>query len=137
MALLESGTSKPASTSIASLAIGAPAMQAAWQTGRGFSLAEAIADVQALTPRAAGTAEGGDRTDLGLSPREVEVLRFLVSGQSNREIADLLFISVRTAEGHVANLLAKLGVRTRAEAVKVAVAAGISPRRGADSASRN
>jgi len=65
------------------------------------------------------------------------VLSFLVAGQTNREIADLLFISVRTAEGHVANLLAKLGVRTRAEAVKVAAAAGISPRGGADSASHN
>jgi non-specific serine/threonine protein kinase len=118
-------------------AIGTPAMQASWQTGRGFSLAEAISDVQALTPLAGTAQRGGERTDLGLSPREEEVLRFLVAGQSNREIADLLFISVRTAEGHVANLLAKLGVRTRAEAVKVAAAAGISPRSSADSAPHN
>lgn len=119
-------------------AIGAAAMQTAWQTGRGLSLAAAIAEVQALKPSMGTSQRGSDElTVLGLSPREVEVLRFLVSGQSNRQIADALFISVRTAEGHVANLLAKLGVRTRAEAVQAAIAAGIPARGATDTTHQN
>jgi excisionase family DNA binding protein len=61
---------------------------------------------------------GAERSDPdALSPREREVLRLLVEGRSNAEIADVLFISVRTARAHVASILAKLGVSTRAAAV--------------------
>jgi DNA-binding CsgD family transcriptional regulator/tetratricopeptide (TPR) repeat protein len=104
-------------------AVGEPAFRAAWQAGRGLSLAAAIAEVDTVKMPASATQRGGD---LGLSPREEEVLSLLIAGQSGRQIADALSISVRTVEGHVANLLAKLGVRTRAEAVLVAVAAGIA-----------
>ena len=45
----------------------------------------------------------------GLTPRELEVLRLLVEGHSNRQIAEQLFISGKTASVHVTNLLAKLG----------------------------
>lgn len=107
-------------------AIGESALQTAWQSGRRLSLAAAIAEVQALNPPVEAPRRSDSTSALGLSPREEEVLRFLVGGLSNRQIADTLFISVRTAEGHVANLLTKLGVRTRAEAVKVAIAADLS-----------
>jgi DNA-binding NarL/FixJ family response regulator len=53
----------------------------------------------------------------GLSPREVEVLRLLAAGLSNREIADELFLSARTVERHLTHLYTKLGVRGRAEAI--------------------
>ena len=55
-----------------------------------------------------------------LTTREVEVLRLLVRGYTNRQIADRLKISPRTAEGHRANLSAKLGLRSRVELVEYA-----------------
>jgi DNA-binding NarL/FixJ family response regulator len=55
-----------------------------------------------------------------LTPRELDVLRLLAQGQSDKEIADALFIGRRTAESHVANVLAKLGTRNRAEAAVMA-----------------
>jgi DNA-binding CsgD family transcriptional regulator/class 3 adenylate cyclase len=65
---------------------------------------------------AAGSAEAAD-----LSPREQEVLRLLVVGCSDREIAEQLFISSRTASKHVGNILAKLDVGSRSEAAVRAV----------------
>jgi len=59
-----------------------------------------------------------------LSDREHEVLRLLALGHTNQEIATLLFISVRTAETHRARIMEKLGLRTRAEIVRYALAAG-------------
>ena len=47
----------------------------------------------------------------GLSPREIEVLQLLASGRNNREIAETLFLSVRTVERHITNLYAKIGAR--------------------------
>jgi DNA-binding NarL/FixJ family response regulator len=52
-----------------------------------------------------------------LSEREVEILRLLAQGLSNREIADKLFITEGTVKNHVSNILAKLGVRDRTQAV--------------------
>ncbi len=57
----------------------------------------------------------------GLSPRELEILQLLAQGKSNQEIGDELFISHRTAGTHVANILGKLGVHSRAAAVAVAI----------------
>jgi len=59
-----------------------------------------------------------------LSDREHEVLRLLALGHTNQEIAKLLFISVRTAETHRARIMQKLGLRTRAEIVRYALAVG-------------
>jgi len=62
-----------------------------------------------------------------LSPREVEVLRLLMAGASNRAIADTLVISLHTAKHHVASILAKLGVTTRAQAALRGRALGLAP----------
>ncbi|MDP9363263.1 MAG: helix-turn-helix transcriptional regulator, partial [Chloroflexota bacterium] len=62
----------------------------------------------------------------GLTPREAEVLRLLATGRSNRAIGDALSISPHTAGTHVANLLAKLGVASRAEAAAVAIRRGLA-----------
>jgi DNA-binding CsgD family transcriptional regulator/tetratricopeptide (TPR) repeat protein len=55
-----------------------------------------------------------------LTARELEVLGLLVEGRSNRQIAEQLFISTKTASVHVTNLLAKLGVHSRLEAAAMA-----------------
>lgn len=55
-----------------------------------------------------------------LTPREIEVLRYIAQGYTNRQIADELCISVRTVESHRANLTAKLGLRGRVELVRYA-----------------
>jgi DNA-binding CsgD family transcriptional regulator/tetratricopeptide (TPR) repeat protein len=56
----------------------------------------------------------------GLTPREREVLALVADGRTNRQIAEALFISVKTASVHVSNILAKLGVANRVEAAAVA-----------------
>ncbi|MDA0647239.1 response regulator transcription factor, partial [Nonomuraea ferruginea] len=60
------------------------------------------------------SAPGGP--PLGLTARELEVLRHVARGRSNREIAAELFIAVKTVSVHVSNILAKLGVASRGEA---------------------
>jgi ATP/maltotriose-dependent transcriptional regulator MalT len=61
-------------------------------------------------------APGGTDVGLGLTGRELEVLRLVAAGCSNREIAAELFISPKTASVHVSNILGKLGVASRGEA---------------------
>lgn len=63
----------------------------------------------------------------GLTPREREVLRLLAPGLTNRQIASDLFLSPRTVDMHVRNLLAKLDCRTRTEAVHRATELGVLP----------
>jgi DNA-binding CsgD family transcriptional regulator len=57
----------------------------------------------------------------GLTPREVEVLRLIAAGKSNREIAETLYVSFNTVTSHVHNLLAKIGAANRTEAAAYAV----------------
>lgn len=61
----------------------------------------------------------------GLSAREIDVLRLLGGGGTNQEIAEQLFISPRTVQTHVANILSKLGVASRAAAASLAVREGL------------
>jgi DNA-binding CsgD family transcriptional regulator/tetratricopeptide (TPR) repeat protein len=67
--------------------------------------------------------------ELGLTARELEVLALVAEGRSNRQVADALFISAKTASVHVSNILAKLGVASRVEAAAVAHRAGLVDRR--------
>ncbi len=60
-----------------------------------------------------------------LSDREREVLRLLALGHTNQEIAQMLYISVRTAETHRAHIMQKLGLATRAELVRYALSQGL------------
>ena len=66
--------------------------------------------------RAAPGDVGADDGEFGLTERELEVLRLVAEGRSNREIAVELFISPKTASVHVSNILGKLGVASRGEA---------------------
>ena len=61
-----------------------------------------------------------------MRPREREVLELMVAGLRNREIAQRLFITVRTVKFHVSNILRKLDVQSRAEVIVLAHNAGIS-----------
>jgi DNA-binding CsgD family transcriptional regulator len=67
----------------------------------------------------------GESGGSGLTGRELEVLRLVAAGRSNREIAGELFISPKTASVHVSNILAKLGVASRGEAAAKAHALGL------------
>jgi two-component system response regulator NreC len=55
-----------------------------------------------------------------LTPRETDVLKLIVQGYTNRQVGEELGISVRTVEGHRANLMGKLGLRTRVALVRYA-----------------
>ena len=67
----------------------------------------------------------GTLQDLGLTLRELDILRLLPRGMTNREIATALFITERTAATHVQHIFAKLGVNSRAEAAALAVEHGL------------
>ena len=94
---------------------------AAYAAGRALSLAEAIAAAQQLADDISARALAPRTRSGGLTAREVDVLRLIVEGRTNREIAERLYISHRTARAHVAAILAKLGVPTRAAASSYAV----------------
>jgi DNA-binding NarL/FixJ family response regulator len=64
-------------------------------------------------------------TEEELSPREIEVLRLIGAGNSNREIADQLSIGEATVKSHVTNILSKLSANDRAHAVAIALKRGI------------
>jgi DNA-binding NarL/FixJ family response regulator len=89
-------------------------------SGHRLTLAQALAKI-VTPPESAEASEPA-----GLSPREREVLALLADGLRDREIAEALFISVRTVEGHVARILAKLGVQSRLGAARAATDLGLT-----------
>ena len=60
-----------------------------------------------------------------LSPRELEVLRLLVAGASNKSIASQIHLSENTVKSHISHIFSKLNVQSRAEAVSVALKRGL------------
>ena len=60
-----------------------------------------------------------------LSPRELEELGYLARGYTNRQIAETLYISIRTVESHRANIMGKLGIKNRIELVEYAKKYGL------------
>ncbi|WP_232542783.1 helix-turn-helix transcriptional regulator [Streptomyces sp. QHH-9511] len=82
-------------------------------------LLAARARLSLTTPDSAPEPGPGDDT-FGLTPREQDVLRLVAAGRTNRQIAEELFISPKTASVHVSNILAKLGVSGRGEAAALA-----------------
>jgi ATP/maltotriose-dependent transcriptional regulator MalT len=59
------------------------------------------------------------RADLGITPRELEILQLMAHGLSNREIAEKLFVSQNTVKTHSSRLFDKLGAQRRTQAVKL------------------
>ena len=86
-----------------------------------------LLDVVDAFARRARIGRRNDHDDtFGLTPREHEVLEVLATGATNRQIAELLFISEKTASVHVSNILRKLGVTNRGEAASFALRAGLA-----------
>jgi len=81
-----------------------------------------------LTVDLASVSPASSADSLGLTPREMEILGQLADGLSDREIAEALFISKKTASVHVSNVLHKLDVSNRVEAGRVGQAHGLGMR---------
>jgi predicted ATPase/DNA-binding CsgD family transcriptional regulator len=104
--------------------LGREAAEAAWEAGRATPVEQAVAEALAAqpVPRRSTT----DRSaGMPLTAREREVARLVAQGASNRQIAEALVIGERTAEAHVSNMLAKLGLSTRVQLATWAVARGL------------
>jgi DNA-binding NarL/FixJ family response regulator len=107
------------------------------QVANGSSVfSEAAVDVlrSALSAPAAPAAPA--RPEAGLSPREVEVMELIAAGLSNTEISRRCFLSEKTVKNHVNHIFAKLGVRTRAEAVSTWLGGTLPTPSGPDTRAR-
>ncbi len=100
-------------------------LAAAWREGHSLSEEAMVDEVLAFDLPASVSPKQREKAPSGvesrLSPRELEVLRLLAHGSSDREIAETLFVSRRTVTTHVSNLFAKLGVTNRVQATTVAI----------------
>jgi DNA-binding CsgD family transcriptional regulator len=112
--------------------LGPAAFAAAWTAGAALPLeaatAEALADDIAWAPSDNASAANDRATAPGLTAREREVLELVAKGQTNKQIADALFISPSTVKYHVSSLLTKLDADTRAQAVAIAADRGLLSR---------
>ena len=84
-----------------------------------------VREIDQLARRVRLELDPGARRPLDVTPRELDVLRLLAQGRTNRQIGATLFISEKTASVHVTNLLRKLGVGSRVEAAALAQRAGV------------
>ncbi|MDQ7820656.1 MAG: response regulator transcription factor [Armatimonadota bacterium] len=73
----------------------------------------------------ARTAPHHPRAPAGLTAREAEIVKLIAQGLRNAEIATRMYVSVKTVDHHVSSVLAKLGVRSRAEVVREAARLGL------------
>jgi len=98
---------------------------AAWDAGRHLPLARVVQDVADLAPIVMSPALAAPYPG-GLTEREGEVLRLLATGLSNAAIAERLFLSRRTIDAHLTHIYAKLDVKSRAAATRVALDHGLA-----------
>ena len=97
------------------------AAEASLAVARSLGARPLLDEVRPLVGRSDTSGLGGDV----LTPREAEVLALVADGGSNRDVGQRLFISTKTASVHVSNILAKLGARSRTEAVSIARRRGL------------
>ena len=114
--------------------LGTEAGSAAFARGRSFDYEQAVAladrycaAIQTAHPRAAGR----DEPPAGLTKRELEIAILVAGGMTNRDVAERLFLSQRTVEGHVENIRSKLGFHSRTQiatwVVEIRLASGTPP----------
>jgi predicted ATPase/DNA-binding CsgD family transcriptional regulator len=99
------------------------AWTAEWAEGRAMTAERAVE--HALESEAAPGPTSEETYPAGLSAREAEVLRLVAAGMTNAEVAKNLFLSPRTVDWHVASIYRKLGLHSRAEAVRFAAENGL------------
>jgi DNA-binding CsgD family transcriptional regulator len=100
-------------------ALGEAAFATAWAEGLRLSPEDARAEAAQVAREAPDPARADVTTTAashGLTPRELDVLRLVALGHSNREVAEALFISVPTVKRHLTNVLGKLGLPSRSAA---------------------
>jgi DNA-binding NarL/FixJ family response regulator len=85
------------------------------------------APVQIVPPGGPFTRDDARVGELGLTPRELEILELIAEGLSNREIAEKLFVSENTVKTHSSRVLAKLGAKRRTQAVQIGKASRLIP----------
>jgi DNA-binding CsgD family transcriptional regulator/tetratricopeptide (TPR) repeat protein len=108
-------------------------LRAAYEGASRLAAGPLLADIEALARRARISVEAvsaqvldeADVADLGLTPREAEVLGLVAAGRTNREIGAELYVSEKTASVHVSNILRKVGVTSGVEAAAVAQRLGV------------
>ena len=108
----------------------AEALGSARVTSRRLGAEPLLAEIERVARRARirggedeQRAQAGDVA--GLTERELDVLRLLARGRTNREIGQALYMSPKTASVHVSRILSKLGVKTRTEAAGTAYSLGL------------
>lgn len=109
--------------------LGESDFQKAWAAGVAMSLDQAMAEAAAIASESATlgrTLATSEPAPNGLTRPEMDVLQLIAAGHSNQEIADTLFISLRTVANHVTNILAKLGVKSSRAAAAAAHRLGIA-----------
>jgi non-specific serine/threonine protein kinase len=109
--------------------LGDAAYDAALAAGRALSLDEAVGEVNAMwtaTPPRQPSIRHDAAAALGLTRRERQILTQLCARLTDQEIAERLYLSPRTVEGHVSHILGKLGAANRREAAAAAVRLGLA-----------
>jgi len=96
-------------------------LKAELEIARAQTVVEALAAMLQTNPKPISPAIGSS----GLTKREIEVLRLVAEGMNNQSIAERLFVSDHTVHRHLANILRKLSVSTRAAAVAQAARRGL------------
>jgi DNA-binding CsgD family transcriptional regulator/tetratricopeptide (TPR) repeat protein len=112
--------------------LGETASSAAWAIGQAWSMDEALAEARSIAVELSTAPRPGGASRPPVSPfdltrRELEVLGLAACGQTDRQIAEALFLSPRTVQHHMSNVLSKLEVNSRTAAIAAAQGTGLLP----------
>jgi DNA-binding CsgD family transcriptional regulator len=124
------GAERAAAVHTLRASLGDDAYAVAWSRGQAMTPEEFIAEIHAYAESsreygAAAVERSAPAHAHGLSPRELDVLRLVVDGRSNQEIATALYISPSTVANHLASIMNKLGLESRTAVATWAVRQGV------------
>lgn len=115
---------------LARATLGDDGFNAARAEGRAYPISTIADLVSSVSPAIETQLPASSHTSARLSARELDVLRLLIAGYTDREIGETLFIGTRTVESHVARVCSKLGVHGRTATVVTVMNAGLIDRHG-------